>query len=160
MYLFCSHFSACKFGWIYRNSETSCWSYNQTVTWSVAMKLYWEWNANPLTLQRGVTSAARHSENVTCRGVTSTARHAALSHSFDYISTTQGENVIGLLCTCSRRWWLSYGVGDSSYKLLLHFFLSSRSLGFLFAVPNFTAAFMHIWNEEMEYETNVITIVT
>jgi len=29
--------------------------------------------------------------------------------------------------------------GDSSYKLLLHFFLSSRSLGFLFAVPNFTA---------------------
>jgi hypothetical protein len=41
-----------------------------------------------LTLQRGVTSAACHSENVICRGVTSTARHAALSHSFDYISTT------------------------------------------------------------------------
>jgi len=41
-----------------------------------------------LTLQRGVTSAARHSENITCRGVTSTARHAALSHSFDYILTT------------------------------------------------------------------------
>jgi hypothetical protein len=32
-----------------------------------------------LTLQHGVTSAARHSENITCRGVTSTARHAALS---------------------------------------------------------------------------------
>ena len=41
-----------------------------------------------LTLQRGVTSAARHGENITCRGVTSTARHAARSHSFDYISTT------------------------------------------------------------------------
>jgi len=41
-----------------------------------------------LTLQHGVTSTARHSENITCRGVTSTARHAALSHSFDYISTT------------------------------------------------------------------------
>jgi len=41
-----------------------------------------------LTLQHGVMSAARHSKNVTCRGVTSTARHAALSHSFDYISTT------------------------------------------------------------------------
>jgi hypothetical protein len=27
-------------------------------------------------------------ENITCRGVTSTAHHAALSHSFDYISTT------------------------------------------------------------------------
>jgi len=54
-----------------------------------------------LTLQRGVTSAARHSENITCHGVTSTARHAALSNSFDYISTTQGENVIRLLCTCS-----------------------------------------------------------
>ena len=41
-----------------------------------------------LTLQRGVTSAARHSENVTCRGVTSGARHGACSHSFDYILTT------------------------------------------------------------------------
>jgi len=79
---------------------------------------------------RGMTSTARHSKNATCRGVTSTARHAALSHSFDYISTTKGENVNGLLCTCSRRIWLSYGVGDSSYILLLHFFLSSRSLGF------------------------------
>jgi len=82
------------------------------------------------------------------------------SHSFDYISTTKGENVIGLLCMCSGRIWLSYGVGDSSYILLLHFFLSSRSLGFLFAVPNLTAGFMHLWNEEMKYETNVITIVT
>jgi hypothetical protein len=41
-----------------------------------------------LTLQRGVTSAVHHGENITCRGVTSTARHATLSHSFDYISTT------------------------------------------------------------------------
>jgi hypothetical protein len=39
------------------------------------------------TYQRGVTSAARNSEN-TCHGVTSTACHAALSHSFDYILTT------------------------------------------------------------------------
>jgi hypothetical protein len=30
---------------------------------------------------RGVTITARHSENITCRGVTSTAHHAALSHS-------------------------------------------------------------------------------
>ena len=41
-----------------------------------------------LTLQRGVTSTACHSENITCRGVTSGARHGARSHSFDYISTT------------------------------------------------------------------------
>jgi len=41
-----------------------------------------------LTLQRGVTSTARHGENITCRGVTSTAHHAARCHSFDYISTT------------------------------------------------------------------------
>ena len=61
---------------------------------------------------------------------------------------------------CSQRSWLSYGVGDSYYKLLLHFFLSSRSLGFLFAVPNFAAGFMRLWNEEMKYEMNVITIVT
>jgi hypothetical protein len=103
-----------------------------------------------------VTSAARHSVNATCRGVTSTARHTALSHSFDYISKTKDENVIGLLCTCLRRSWLSYGVGDSSYKLLLHFFLSSRNLGFLFAVSNFIGGLMGLWNEEMEYETNVI----
>jgi hypothetical protein len=113
-----------------------------------------------LTLPHGETSAARHSVNITCRGVTSTARHAALSHSFDYISTTKGENVIGLLCTCSRRSWLSYGVGDSSYKLLLHFFLSPRILGFLFAVPNFIGSFMGQWKEEMKYETNVIAIIT
>ena len=53
-----------------------------------------------LTLQRGVMSTARHSENATCHGVMSTARHAALSHSFDYISTTKGHNLIGLLCKC------------------------------------------------------------
>jgi hypothetical protein len=61
---------------------------------------------------------------------------------------------------CSRRSWLSYGVEDSSYKLLLHFFLSSQSLGFLSAVPNFTGGFMVLWNEEMKYETNVIAIIT
>ena len=43
---------------------------------------------HPLTLQRGVTSTARHSVNITCRGVTSPARHAARSHSFVYISTS------------------------------------------------------------------------
>ena len=41
-----------------------------------------------LTLQRGVTSTGRHSENITCRGVMSSARHGARSHSFVYISTT------------------------------------------------------------------------
>ena len=41
-----------------------------------------------ITLQRGVTSTARHSVNITCRGVTSPARHAARSHSFVYISTS------------------------------------------------------------------------
>jgi hypothetical protein len=111
---------------------------------------------HPLTLQRGVTSAPRHSENITCRGVTSATHRAALSHSFDYISTTWKENVIGLLCACSRRSWLSYNVADISYKLLLHFFLSSRILGFLFAVPNFTGGFMCLWNKEMIYETTVI----
>jgi hypothetical protein len=51
-------------------------------------------------------------------------------------------------------------VGDSSYKLLLHFVLSSQSLGFLFAVPNFTGGFMGLWNKEMKYETNVIAVIT
>jgi hypothetical protein len=107
-----------------------------------------------------VTSAAPHSKNITCRGVTSTARHAALSHSFDYISTTLGVNVIGRLCVCSGRSWLSYGVRAGSYKLLLHFFLSSQILGFLFVVSNFIASFMGLWNEEMKYEMNGIAITT
>ena len=55
----------------------------------------------PLTLQCGMTSATRHSENIPCSGVTSSARHGACSHSFVYISTTSGANVIGLLRTCS-----------------------------------------------------------
>jgi hypothetical protein len=50
-----------------------------------------------LTFQRGVMSAARHSENTPCRGVTNTARHAVRSHSFDNISTTYRANIIGLL---------------------------------------------------------------
>ena len=50
--------------------------------------VYWTWTVPLLTLQRGVTSTARHSVNITCRGVTSPARHAARSHSFVYISTS------------------------------------------------------------------------
>jgi hypothetical protein len=59
---------------------------------------------------------------------------------------------------CSRKGWLSYGVADISYKLVHHFFLSSRSLCFLFAVPNFTGGFMGLWNEQMKYETTVIAL--
>ena len=51
-------------------------------------KRKFRWIGHTLTPQCGVTSTARHSENITCRGVTSTARHAARSHSFVYISTT------------------------------------------------------------------------
>ena len=50
-----------------------------------------------LTLQCGVTSVARHSENIFCSEVTSTARHGARSHSVVYISTKSGANVIGLI---------------------------------------------------------------
>ena len=53
------------------------------------------------TLQCGMTSAARHSENIPCSGVTSAARHGARSHSFVYISTKSGANVFGLLRACS-----------------------------------------------------------
>jgi hypothetical protein len=54
-----------------------------------------KWHLHLLTLQRGVTSARRHSENITCCGVTSSTCRAALSLSFDYISTTWKENVTG-----------------------------------------------------------------
>jgi len=39
-------------------------------------------------------------------------------------------------------------------------FLSSRNLGFLFAVSNCTDSFMCLSNKEMKHETNVIVIVT
>jgi len=77
-----------------------------------------------LSLQRGVTNTAHHSENITCRGVTSTPRHAALSHSLDYISTTEGENVIGLLCTCSRRSWC----GRQFLQIIASFYVFTKEL--------------------------------
>jgi hypothetical protein len=46
-----------------------------------------EYRTKVLTLQRGVTSAARHGGKLTCRGMTSTARNATLSHLLDNIST-------------------------------------------------------------------------
>ena len=76
-------------------------------TSSEFMRLEGSWNRRLLTLQRGATSTARPSKNVTCSGAMSTACRAALSHSFDYISTTQKENVMGLLCMCSRRSWIN-----------------------------------------------------
>jgi len=51
-------------------------------------------------------------------------------------------------------------VGDSCLKLFLHFFLCSRSLDFLFAVPNFTDGIMRSSNSEMKQEMNVIAVVT
>ena len=70
----------------------------------------------------GVTSTARHSKNATCRGVTSTARHAALSHSFDYISTTKGKNLIRMW-SCPIYWRMFEGVPHQVKflnKILLH----------------------------------------
>jgi len=73
----------------------------QNVVVMCCCNLMW-WSTHALlTLQSGVTSTARHSENISCRGVTSTARHVAHSHSLVYISTTSGANVIGLLRACS-----------------------------------------------------------
>jgi len=40
------------------------------------------------------------------------------------------------------------------------FFSALESLGFLFAVLNFTDGFMHPSNSEMKQETNVIAIIT
>jgi len=64
------------------NSCTGIYKFgNNTHPWRIRHR-------SNLTLQRGVTSTARPSENITCRGATSTARRVALSHSFDYISST------------------------------------------------------------------------
>ena len=46
--------------------------------------------------------------------------------------------------------------GRQFLQIIASFFLSSRILGFLFAIPNFTAGFMRLWNEETNYETNVM----
>ena len=49
--------------------------------------------------------------------------------------------------------------GRELLEIISSFFLCSRSLGFLFAVPNFTGNFMHPSNSEMKQRTNVIAIV-
>ena len=51
-------------------------------------------------------------------------------------------------------------VGRVLLEIISSFFFSSRSSGFLFAVPNFTDGFMRPSNCEMKQETNVIAIVT
>jgi hypothetical protein len=50
--------------------------------------------------------------------------------------------------------------GRQFLQIVASFFLSSRSLGFLFAVSNFIGGFMSLWNEEMNYETIVTVINT
>jgi len=50
--------------------------------------------------------------------------------------------------------------GRQLLEIISSFFLCSRCLGFLFAVPNFTDGFMRLSNSQMKQETNVIAIVT
>jgi hypothetical protein len=50
--------------------------------------------------------------------------------------------------------------GRQFLQIISSFFLSSQSLGILFAVSNFMGGFMGLWNEEMKYETNVFAIIT
>lgn len=50
--------------------------------------------------------------------------------------------------------------GRQLLEIISSFFLCSRILCFLFAVPNFTDGFMPPSNSEMKHETNVITLVT
>jgi len=49
--------------------------------------------------------------------------------------------------------------GRQLLEIISSFFLCSRSLGFLFAVPNFTDGFMLPSNSETKQETNVIAIL-
>jgi len=50
--------------------------------------------------------------------------------------------------------------GRELLEIISSFFLCSRNLGFLFAVPNFTDGFMRPTNSEMKRIANVIAIVT
>jgi len=86
---------------------------------------------NQLTMQCGVTCTVRHRIIVTYRGLTYYELHAAHSHLFIYNSITYEVNIIGMFRVCSRRSWLSYGVGYMCYNLILHFLLFSRILGVL-----------------------------
>jgi hypothetical protein len=52
------------------------------------LNMVFKHDAIVLTIQRGVTGTARHTENIICCGVTSAAHHSMCSHSFVYISTT------------------------------------------------------------------------
>jgi len=50
--------------------------------------------------------------------------------------------------------------GRELLEIISSFFLCSRILGFLFAVPNFIDGFMHPSNSGMKQGTNVIAIIT
>ena len=83
-------------------------------------------------------------------GVTSTVRHGARLHSFSYISTTWGENVIGGFVLVregagSRMVWETF---TRNYFFI--FFPPFVFRVFVFAVPNFTDGFMRPSNSEMK----------
>jgi hypothetical protein len=133
-----------------------------------------------LTLQHGVISAAHHSKHFNCRGVTSTAHHTALSHSFNYISTTKKKTKLRGLSSRANYTDRTDNIGRKCNRAGLYVFKELAllwcrtqflqiitslfsllsNLGFLFAISNFTGGFMGLWNEEMKYETNVIAIIT
>jgi len=129
----------------------------------------------------------QHRKQITYRGVMSIAHHAARSHSFIYISTTQGANyLLGSDEHCLSHCTLSLirpyldNIGRKCNRaasclftkelallwcerqlleIISSFFFLLSNLGFLFAVPNFTDGFMCPSNSEMKQETNVIAIL-
>ena len=98
----------------------------------------------------GVTSTARHSENISCSGVMSTARHAPRSHSFVYISTTWGSKCNRATSCFFIKELAILWCGKQLLEFIYSFFLCSRILGFLFAVHNLTDNFMRPYNSEMK----------
>jgi hypothetical protein len=73
----------------------------------------------------------------------------------DHIGSKCNRAALGVLVNVLALLWCG-----RQFLEIIHFFLSSRSQGFLFAFSNCTDGFMHLSKQEMKHETNVITILT
>ena len=80
--------------WLWISAKWTFLAFKSHITNCTSQVVGFQFSCSSLTLQRGVMS---------------TARHAALSHSFDYISTTKGNNVIGMW-SCPMYWRMFQGI--------------------------------------------------
>jgi hypothetical protein len=111
-----------------------------------------------LTVQRGVTNTAHHSIDIICRGVMLLVT-LALSLIRLYLDNIRRKFNRAHSCLFMKELALLW-CGRQLLEIISSLFLSSQSLGFLFAVINFIDGFMRHSHSEIKQEANVIASLT